>query len=684
MAVVDGAPSQGADLQNATESPSNESLHPAQASPASSSPASPPPGSGPAVKDDDKSAAQSREDIVTPEAFDSLFAQWKDCIQELRQLQRAADSSPKPIRTLANLIKVQQRALDKVVQKTQQAPEPGVNPIAPPQYFGVRSCCFADKWAAIKKCRGLVAIDKWFPRSPRLPVPARAGWLAYKDGAFQENQINIDAVVDCGATWLKFMSISPKSLAFQVVTEGWESDEDEDEGEDEHGRGAGDGLGNTEFAESIKKIVLAARWNHCHHIHLILSSLQEGVSDEIDTMVAYVRERIGGPDVSVTVSCAGSPFLTDEPPPLDEALSALIDDRDKLVSEECSRLTQTVNLDPSVLVSLVTDLHHGPIAQQSLPLQQIITKSILHHETENNELVSRQDILANVLYPALRGRKLVCTRFAAKYFQRVIESISTHSEEIRARMILPPGAFSEGVDKEHAGVVANGEGPEDENSLRRRFQEWSNVPVPEDLHLPVEVVDDVDLADVERLILEKKLPPMAMGVAKDLSLLNRSVYLYGWANKLTTISGHRGIERQVTMSVATHWTRASDDKPDAPNDYPPDLWHKHIGGYLIHRDKSKDWRSMLPPVEAGQEENSNVPADMMRWTRAWTTWGRGISTYGLPDTKTWEGVGHDDKQSFGRRMTARESRDEKEDATRSKDSGGENVEDEGEGEQEQS
>ena len=32
-----------------------------------------------------------------------------------------------------------------------------------------------------------------------------------------------------------------------------------------------------------------------------------------------------------------------------------------------------------------------------------------------------------------------------------------------------------------------------------------------------------------------------------------------------------------------------------------------------------------------------------------TTWGRGISTYGLPDTKTWEGIGHADKTKFGRR-----------------------------------
>ncbi|KAK4223656.1 hypothetical protein QBC38DRAFT_487281 [Podospora fimiseda] len=557
-----------------------------------------------------------------------LVGQWQECIKELQRLEQAADDASRPVRGLHAMLKVQQRALDKVLQK-QDASSPAT--ISPAQYMGIRSCCWDDKWTVIKKCRGLIAINKDFPRSPRMPVPRASGWLAFKDQPFQEKTVSVDAVVNSGATWIKFLSISPKTLEYQVMAEGYESEPEED-GSDEGNR---DGLRQTEFADTVSKIILAARWNHCRHLHLILPGLQEGKSEVVDRVLSYLRDKIGGQDVKVDVTCAGSPFLVDPPPPVDTAISALIQDRDVLVADDCGRLTETVNLDPSAIVALVTDLHHGIVPLQPVAQQEIITKSVLDHETDNNELVSRQDILATVLYPALRGRKLVCTKFAAHYFRKLIDAISTHSEEMRASLILPPSESTETLS---------------ETEIREKLQQWSTVPVPADLHLPIHIVEDIDLNDVEPLIASGKLPPMALGVARDLSRLNRSVYLYGWANRLTTITGHRGIERQVRLSIASNWTRDTDAslKGTYPDELPPDIWHRHLGGYLIHRDKPKDWRDMIPGGE--------IPKEVIRWTNPWTTWGRGISTYGLPDTKTWEGVGHADKKSFGRKMTGREEK----------------------------
>ncbi|GAB1319937.1 hypothetical protein MFIFM68171_10147 [Madurella fahalii] len=568
------------------------------------------------------------ETMAVDDCIEYLITQWQTCIKELHLLQQAAEEACRPVRGLNALLKVQQRALDKVVQKRSAS---SAAAISPAQYFGIKSCCWDDRWAVVKKCRGLVSINKDFPRSPRLPVDPDAGWLAYKDQPFQEKPVAVDAVVDSGATWIKFISISPKTLEYQVMAEGWASEPED--GDDEGDVGSAEGLGNTEFADTVKKIVLAARWSHCHRVHLILPGLQEGKSDVVDRVLSFVRGQIGGGDVSIEVSCAGSSFLTGTPPPPEEAVSALVHDRDPLVGDDCGRLTETVNLDPSVLVALVTDLHHGPVPLQPAPQREIITKSILDHETDNNhELVSRQDILATIVYPALRGRKLVCTEFAARYFCRLIDAISTYSEEIRAGFILPPPSISQSSPQA------------DLNSseiLRQKLQEWSKVPVPADLHLPVKIVDDIDLRHVDRLVSAGRLPPMAHGVARDLSPLNRSVYCYGWAHRLTTITGHRGIERQIRLSLAQHWTREG-------NELPPDIWHRHLGGYLIHRDKPKEWREMLPGGE--------VPSEVARWTNPWTTWGRGISTYGLPDTKTWEGVGHEDKTSYGRRMSGREKR----------------------------
>lgn len=554
---------------------------------------------------------------VLDRSVESLIEQWVACIGELRQLA-VATQSDKPIHGLSSLLKVQQRALDKAVQKRDK------EQLTPAHYFGIKSCCWDDKWAVVKKCRGLVCVNRDFARSPRQPVPPGSGWLAYKDKLFQEKEVAVDAVVDSGVTWLRFMSMPAKRLEYQVLTEGYES------GGDEDGETQG-GLVNTEFVDSIRKLVLAARWNHCPHVHLLLPGLRRGESAVVDRVLDYVQTTLGDGDVSVTISCADSAILSDAPPPFETAIAALVRERDPLVGDDGRRVGPVANLDPSALVSLATDLHHGPVPLQPQAQQDIIAASVEAHETDKNELVSRRDILATVLLPALRGRRLVCTRFAASYFRWVIAAIGTHSEEVRASLILPP--------EDNAKLPS----ASSEDRLAE-FRKWSMVPIPSDLRLPVEVVDDIGLEDIDQLISAGRLPPMAHGVGHDLSRLNRSVYLYGWANRVTTVTGHRGIERQIQLSIATHWVRGSGDER------PPDIWHRHLGGYLVHRDKPKDWRHMIP----GGEDTSMIPHEVIRWTYPWTTWGRGISTYGVPDTKSWEGVGHDDMQGYGRRTERRE------------------------------
>lgn len=633
------------------------------------------------------------EGAALEECIESLIEEWTTCVSELSQLNIYAESSSKPIRGLDTLLKIQQRTLNKLKAKRALPPSPPVQTNAeddspedepkplftPAQYFGMRSCCWDDRWSVVKKCRGLVAINKEFARSPKQPVPEGKGWLAYKDKPLMKKPIAVDAVVDSGATWLKFVSISPKTLAYQIAVDGWESEDEEeddiaysdDEGQHNgNGNGNGNGaagrngvseaLGNTEFAESIKRVILAARWNHCHHVHLLLPGLRNGESEPVDRMLRYIRERIGGDDVAVTVSCADSPFLADAPPPLDIALPALVDERDPLVADDCGRITPTVNLDPSVLASLVTDLHHGLVDLLPDFQQKVIARSVSDHKTDSNELVPREDILAKVLYPALRGKKLVTTRLAARYFRQLIASISTHSEAVRASFILPPDAPPALLSPDDTSEPLSTASLTPEQR-RAELQRWSAVPVPDDLHLPVEIVEDIHLDEVPQLIEKSKLPPMALGVAKDLSKLNRSVYLYGWVNRLTTITGHRGIGRQIRLSLATHWTpppeddyRRRSDSTSKNNEIPPDIWHRHLGGYLIHRDKPRDWKALIAEYEGC--ENGRIPDEVVKWTNPWATWGRGISTYGLPDTKTWEGVGHADKQSFGRKLQTREER----------------------------
>ncbi len=113
---------------------------------------------------------------------------------------------------------------------------------------------------------------------------------------------------------------------------------------------------------------------------------------------------------------------------------------------------------------------------------------------------------------------------------------------------------------------------------------------------------------------------MALSVARDISPLNRSLHFYGWIHRITTVTSHRGIPRQFELSIARHWT--------PQDEYGPDIWTRNFQGYLVHREKSAQWRDMIP---------GPVPREVRRWTNDWDTWGRGIGSYGLPDSKTWEG-----------------------------------------------
>jgi len=581
-----------------------------------SHPVQPPPLTPTEVRgdDDDDSGENDDRDHAFNRAAESLVTQWRVCIDELRQLQEAAPASS-PIHGLSNLLKAQQQTLGKMQQRR------AAGKLSHDNYTAFKSVCWYDRWALVKKSHDLIYVDNVsFPRSPRAPVIPGVGWIRYKNGPFQERPVVIDAVVDSGATWLKFMSISTRTLEFQVLSDGTESDDET----------TGNLSGHSIFVETIIKIVNAARWNHCPHVHFVLSRLMEGESDVVDKVLSAVRNMTDGQAVKITISCANSKFMTSDVPKLSTAIAALVGGRELFVGEDCRRLTPVVNLDPTVLTSLVSDLHHRPIPLQPQAQQELIvyTQSALNNDddVEESGQVPRNEILVKVLLPALRGRKLVCTKLAAKYFRELIGAISTSSEEFRASLILPP----EGAEKPHDELVAG-------------LQKWSNVTIPHDLLLPIEIVDDVTVENVEKLVSSKNLPPMAIKVARDLSPLNRSIYLYGWANRVTTVTGHRGINRQVQLSVARHWKLGPDDRP-------PDVWHRLLSGSLFLREKPKNWRDLISG--AGGE----VPPELMRWTLPWTTWGRGIDANGVPDTKTWPGVGHEEMLGYGRK-TERRARD---------------------------
>ncbi|KAH8899104.1 hypothetical protein GQ53DRAFT_742188 [Thozetella sp. PMI_491] len=564
-------------------------------------------------------------DTADTSPIDLFLGQWKTCIEELERLEQRASELSVPVYNLGPLVKSQRSSVERMAKKlAQDTISEGLTAeqwreAALTRVMNLDTTTWRSTWPLVKKYEGLLHINKKFLRGPRHPVQPPLDWQSLIKQRPREEPVVFDAIVEHGYTWMKIIHSGHQALLKQINRARWEMGSDESDGEGDGSEDDSDEiLGSTDFFHSVRRYIQGARWNHCRRLHFLLVNIRQGESKEIDKLLNMIRN-MSDSNLEIEVRCSNDPFVTDPAPPLEEAIDRLLLRTQKAAMEEDYRLVTRgeANLDPSVLFSLVSDLLHGPVPLQPEGQRAVITKAReLQQDGIERKGKGWEDTLVASLYPTLAGRRLVCTRAAAAYFWGVIGAIATDSEEQRGALALP----------------RDGEPVRSSEELRAEFQRWSNVPLPGDVQLPIEIVDDVRLPDIDALVAVGQLPPMAASVARDVSPLNRSIYCYGWAHRMTTVSSHRGIPRQIELSIARHW---------GPEDaYGPDIWTKNLQGYLVHREKPTEWREMMPDGE--------IPAEVRRWTNDWDTWGRGISSYGLPDSKTWEGVGHPEVQRFGR------------------------------------
>lgn len=109
--------------------------------------------------------------------------------------------------------------------------------------------------------------------------------------------------------------------------------------------------------------------------------------------------------------------------------------------------------------------------------------------------------------------------------QEIVALIGTPSERARADLLF---------DNDKSDPSATAPLP----PLIARLASLSEYPVPPTLRLPITI------APVPTSILES-LPPVAKDVAKHLSPINRSVFLFGWASGFTTVSSNRAVAKVV-------------------------------------------------------------------------------------------------------------------------------------------
>jgi hypothetical protein len=370
----------------------------------------------------------------------------------------------------------------------------------------------------------------------------------------------VDVVADGGLLWVKVSTISEKRLLMEMAKQGWEgwdsmSEDDDDDDEDDAREASPPTDTDISILKMATRLAQAARDARVNYKHpsvvmelprmrsradrdadntryVITLAMHEyrpnNTSDAVNTAIDSVLDKISS--LGIKVVCG--PQAPSPTPP--RALSAVVAGGAPpywatMLYDEFSRFTPRVNIDCTVLLALASDISHGRVTAAPW------FNSALRRQLE---IEDRERLLPAVLWPALAGgRELVCTREAARRMCEIAGSIGTEAEKARMSVLL-----DEGVSEEEK---------------RKQLRALSSHDVPDDLKLPVRVYDRVGLEDA-------RLPAVARQVAQELTDINKSVFLFGWAEGITTITSNKTSAKVIQTMVEKHRTR---DDEAGPNVY---------------------------------------------------------------------------------------------------------------------
>lgn len=406
-----------------------------------------------------------------------------------------------------------------------------------------------EQWDAIKRTHGLMAFRRRF------------------SGNSTKLGTTVDAVVENGTEWVKVSVVTEKKLIYQMAQEGWNPDDSTDEESDESdGENTGIGL-----VKTASQLIKAARSNRCNtripRVRLVLPNLTEGRVEAIDKLLGRIRylgasKRQEG-DVEILVDCSNSKFLETPIPALEISFANMFRDTN------LDRLTPTVNLELTILLSLASDIAHAEIE----PKEWYSMQTMSHLEDEAHAPGAR----LKVVYSALRGRRLECTYEVAREFCNIVDDLGTETTKARAALIFGWKDVQEGIQVLRHGqiprlnssgetAVTTGDQPNyaEPKNLIEAWRKLSIYPVPEDLQFPVRVIgeDIFDDKDYASLIRNGKLPPVASKVWEKLDRpYNRSCHLWGWMRDITTVSANSLNTRLVDATVDKGRTNALEVGP---------------------------------------------------------------------------------------------------------------------------
>ncbi|CAI4213048.1 unnamed protein product [Parascedosporium putredinis] len=329
-------------------------------------------------------------------------------------------------------------------------------------------------------------------------------------------------MVDNGAEWIKVITADTRRLVFQMTNAGWDWDVNEGEPGIEIVEHDDSGM---EALEMVRDLVAAASvsragryYYRTPRVRILLPKIIEGENGHIDALINMLRGLGKQHNVTLTVECGPELLTADaDEPPLEEVLL-------RLLPQEDFTFTSVLNLDCTILFNLGSDTaHFSPDSFESRHEARI--KEDLEDERKNGPRLPKS------IYPALGSRRIVCTEQVAVNFLNTVLDIGTETEVLRAKILI------QSVDCAAAEVS-----DEERRSLLREFQQLSVHPVPDDLQLPIRVVNTPSEEEVHALVESGALPRVLATLDEEkFKSMNISAIVQGWVHEQTTITSNRQV-----------------------------------------------------------------------------------------------------------------------------------------------
>ena len=416
-------------------------------------------------------------------------------------------------------------------------------------------------WEAAKSSRALVTFHKRFYWGQR---PSRES-----KRAFEKRCALVDIFTSNGEEWIKVSTISQQRLLFELAKARWEAadssnEEDEDDDnqvlhcqiEDQDSLDE-DELSRVELVRTANDLQRAAQSHRIHYqrprIRIVLPKISDPPSSELEPLLKRLR-------------LTGATLDYGAPPAPDITVEDLQKEIfPRLLPSPHPPLTDTLNIDCTILLALVSDLSYTanhPI----LPGYNTAIKRQI-------ELESHEHLLPSSLWPALGGRHLVCTVEAANRMREIVNAIGMPKERARTDLIM--GNDQPDASQEINGLPASAKHSSEQ--LRNSLQEHSDYQVPPDFNIPVRIVSSPTASDISGAIESEALPAVAEQIAAELTEINRSVFLYGWLHGLTTVSSNRAVAKAIESIIEKH------DQGEKG----PEIWLREPARSLLGKEKER-------------------------------------------------------------------------------------------------